>query len=146
VNVNIPNGLTMNIMLTNTRNLMGGNFLSYWAQDNNCQSLILAMLQSNNLSTSQNVLFTKQSTQELFTPQLRKITNIITDIAGKVDIIRQGGEIKKKNPWIQHVQDYSKENSIGYFKAVSDPKCKALYRMRLWLLTIMDYRLLWTIY
>jgi hypothetical protein len=56
------------------------------------------MLQSNNLSTPQNVLFTKQSTQELFTPQLRKITNTITDIAGKIDILRQGGDIKKKNP------------------------------------------------
>jgi hypothetical protein len=49
------------------------------------------MLQSNNLSTPQNVLFTKQSTQELFTPQLRKITNSITDVAGKLDILRQGG-------------------------------------------------------
>jgi hypothetical protein len=82
VNVSIPNGL---IILTNTRNLMGGNFLTYWAQDKNCQSLILAMLQSINMSTPQNALFTKQSTQELFTPQLRKITNTITDIAGKVD-------------------------------------------------------------
>jgi hypothetical protein len=62
-----------------------------------------------------------------------------------LDIIRQGGDIKKKNLWIQHVQDYSKENSIGYLKALSDPKCKAQYRMRLWLLTIIDYRLLWTI-
>jgi hypothetical protein len=95
VNVNNPNGLTMNIILTNTRNLMGG--LTYWAQDNNCQSLTLAMLQSINLSTPQNVLFTKQSTQKLFTPQFRKITNTITDIAGKVDIIRQGGDIKKQN-------------------------------------------------
>jgi hypothetical protein len=39
------------------------------------------------------VLFTKQSTQELFTPQLRKITNTVTDIAGKIDILRQGGDI-----------------------------------------------------
>jgi hypothetical protein len=31
------------------------------------------------------ILFTKQSTQELFTPQLRKITNTITDIVGKVE-------------------------------------------------------------
>jgi hypothetical protein len=49
----------------------------------------LSFLQSNNLSTSQNVSFTKQSTQELLTPQLRKITKIATDIAGKVDILRQ---------------------------------------------------------
>jgi hypothetical protein len=128
INVNIPSGLSMNILLANTRQLMGGKFLTYSARDNNCKSLILAMLQSNNLSTPQNVLFTKQSTQELFTPQLRKITNTITDIAGKVDIIRQGGDIKKKNPWIEHVRKFAKENNIGYFKALSDPKCKLSYK------------------
>jgi hypothetical protein len=90
--------------------------------------LILGILQSNNLSTPQNVLFTKQSTQELFTPQLRKITNTITDIAGKVDIIRQGGDIKPKNRWISHVQEFAKENNIGYFKALSNPKCKSTYK------------------
>jgi hypothetical protein len=128
MNVNIPNGLSLNILLDRTKQLMSGKFLTYSARDNNCQSLILAILQSNNLSTPQNVLFTKQSTQELFTPQLRKITNTITDIAGKVDILRQGGDIKKKNPWIQHVQDYAKDNNIGYFKALSDPKCKSTYK------------------
>jgi hypothetical protein len=128
MNVNIPSGLSMNTLLANTRQLMGGKFLTYSARDNNCQSLILAMLQSNNLSTPQNVLFTKQSTQELFTPQLRKITNTITDIAGKVDIIRQGGDIKKKNPWIEHVRKFAKDNSVGYFKALSDPRCKSTYK------------------
>jgi hypothetical protein len=128
MNVNIPNGLSLNILLDRTKQLMGGKFLTYSARDNNCQSLILAMLQSNNLSTPQNVLFTKQSTQELFTPQLRKITNTITDIAGVANIIREGGDIKKKNPWIQHVQEYAKENNIGYFKALSDPKCKSTYK------------------
>jgi archaellum component FlaF (FlaF/FlaG flagellin family) len=88
INVNIPNGLSLTILLDRTKQLMGGKFLTYSARDNNCQSLILALLQSNNLSTPQNVLFTKQSTQELFTPQLRKIANTITDIAGKVDVLR----------------------------------------------------------
>jgi hypothetical protein len=128
MNVNVPRGLFMNILLANTRQLMGGKFLTYSAFNNNCQSLILAILQSNNLSTPQNVLFTKQSTQELFTPQLRKITNTITDIAGKVDILRQGGDIKKKNPWVKHVQEFAKENNIGYFKALSDPRCKSTYK------------------
>jgi hypothetical protein len=130
MNVNIPNGLSMNILLANTIQLMGGKFLTYSARDNNCQSLILAMLQSNNLSTPQNVLFTKQSTQELFTPQLRKITNTITDIAGKVDILRQGGDIKPKNKWIEHVRKFAKENNVGYFKALSDPKCILSYKKR----------------
>ncbi len=125
MNVNIPNGLSL---LDRTKQLMDGKFLTYSARDNNCQSLILAILQSNNLSTPQNVLFTKQSTQELFTPQLRKITNTIINIAGVANIIREGGDIKKKNPWIHHVQEYAKENNIGYFKALSDPKCKSTYK------------------
>jgi hypothetical protein len=128
MNVNIPRGLSMNILLANTRQLMGGKFLTYSSQSNNCQSLILAILQSNNLSTPQNVLFTKQSTQELFTPQLRKITNTVTDIASKIDILRQGGDIKKKNPWVEHVKQFAKENNIGYFKALSNPKCKSTYK------------------
>ena len=128
MNVNIPRGLTTNILLANSRQLMGGDFLTYSAKQNNCQSLILAMLQSNNLSSPQNVLFTKQSTQELLTPQLRKITNTITDIAGVANIIREEGDIKTKNPWISQVQEYAKENNISYFKALSDPKCKSTYK------------------
>jgi hypothetical protein len=108
--------------------LMGGKFLTYSSRDNNCQSLILAMLQTNNLSTPQNVLFTKQSTQELFTPQLRKITNTVMDLASKIDILRQGGDIKKKNPWVEHVKQFAKENNIGYFEALSNPKCKSTYK------------------
>jgi hypothetical protein len=91
----------------------------------------LSSLQSNNLSTPQNVLFTKQSTQELFTPQLRKITNTVTDIAGKADILRQGGDIKKKNPWVEHVKRFAKENGVGYFKAISDPNCKSSYKKKI---------------
>ena len=130
MSVSIPPGLTLNILLDRTKQLMGGKFLTYSARDNNCQSLILGILQSNNLSTPQNVLFTKQSTQELFTPQLRKITNTITDIAGVANIIREGGDIKEKNPWISHVQEYAKENNMGYFKALSDPICKSQYRKK----------------
>jgi hypothetical protein len=130
MNVNVPDGLSMNILLANTRQLMGGKFLTYSAYDNNCGDMILAILQSNNLSTSQNVLFTKQATQRLFTPQLRKITNTITDIAGKLDILRQGGNIKKKNPWVEHVKTFAKENGVGYFKALSDPNCKSQYRKK----------------
>jgi archaellum component FlaF (FlaF/FlaG flagellin family) len=128
MNVNIPSNLSTSILLAKTRNLMGGKFLGYSAYDNNCGHLVLAILQSNNLSTSQNVSFTEQTTKNLFTPQLRKITNTITDIAGKVDIIREGGNIKPKNKWIEHVQEFAKKNNIGYFKALSNPECKATYK------------------
>jgi hypothetical protein len=128
VNVSIPSGLTLNILLSNAKLFMGGKFLSYSAYDNNCGDLVLAILKSNNLSTYQNISFTEQTTKNLFTPQLRKITNTVSDIAGKFDIIRQGGDIKKKNPWIEHVKSFAKDNEISYFKALSDPRCKSQYR------------------
>jgi hypothetical protein len=91
--VSIPTGLTLNKMLDRTRSLMGGRFLSYSARDNNCGHFVLGLLRANNLSTSANTLFVEQITDNLFTGQLRKITNTITDIAGGVDKIIQGGDV-----------------------------------------------------
>ncbi len=93
MSVSIPSGLSLNKMLDRTRSLMGNRFLSYSAQNNKCGHFVLALLQANNLSTSANTLFVEQTTDNLFTPQLRKITNTITDIAGGVDKIIQGGEV-----------------------------------------------------
>ena len=121
-------------MLERTHLLMGGKFLTYSAS-NNCQDFILAMLQSNNLSTPVNTLFVKQATQSLFTPQLRKISNTITDIAGVANIIRQGGDIaepskKNSNPWISHVRMYAHQNRIPFFTALKDERCKSSYQKK----------------
>ena len=91
--VHFPPGITINIILQNTRNKMGNSFLTYSARDNNCQNFVLSLLEANGLSNSQNVLFTKQSTSALFSTEMRKLTNTITDIAQKVDIIREGGSL-----------------------------------------------------
>ena len=93
IQVSIPSGLTLNTLLDRTRSHMGGLFLPYSARDNNCGHFVLGMLRANNLATPANVLFTEQATQNLFTPQLRKITNSITDVAGGVDRIIQGGDV-----------------------------------------------------
>jgi hypothetical protein len=132
--VSIPLGITLNSLLANTKQLMGGKFLSYSAYDNNCGHFVLGILRSNNLSTSQNISFTEQTTKNLFTPQLRKITNSITDVAGKFDIIRQGGDIKpakKRNRWVDHVKQFAKENNIDYCKALCNADCKLQYRKKL---------------
>jgi hypothetical protein len=129
--VAIPSGLTLNILLANTKQLMSNKFLAYSSYDNNCGNFVLAILRSNNLSTSQNVSFTEQTIKHLFTPQLRKISNTITDVAGKIDIIRQGGDIKpakSSNPWIEHVRQFAKDNNVTYFQALKDIKCKTTYR------------------
>jgi hypothetical protein len=93
MSVLIPSDLTLNMLLDRTRSLMGGRFLSHSARDNNCGHFVLALLRANNLSTSANTLFVEQITDNLFTPQLKKITNTITGIAGGVDKIIQGGEV-----------------------------------------------------
>jgi hypothetical protein len=126
--VAIPSGITLNSLLANTKQLMGSKFLSYSSYDNNCGHFVLGILRSNNLSTSQNISFTEQTTKHLFTPQLRKITNTITDIAGKVDIIRQGGDLKKTNRWVDHVKQFAKENNINYCKALCNADCKSTYK------------------
>ena len=91
--IHFPPGITINILLQNTRDKMGSSFLTYSARDNNCQNFVLSLLEANGLSNSQNVLFTKQSTSALFSTEMRKLTNTITDIAQKVDIIREGGSL-----------------------------------------------------
>ena len=131
--VSVPQGLTLNAMLERTHLLMGGKFLSYSAYNNNCQDFILAMLQSNNLSTPVNTLFVKQATQSLFTPQLRKVSNTITDIAGATNIIRQGGfiaERKTTNAWISHIKVYAHQNDLKFSDALKSPGCKLSYQKK----------------
>jgi hypothetical protein len=72
---------------------MGSSFLSYSAYSNNCGQVVMAILRANGLDNSQNTLFVEQTTKHLFTGELRRITNTITDIAGALDIVRQGGNV-----------------------------------------------------
>jgi hypothetical protein len=65
---------------------VSGKFLTYSTFDNNCGHFVMAMLRSSNLSNPSNLLFVEQTTAHLFTPQLRKITNTVTGIRGKIDI------------------------------------------------------------
>ena len=120
-------------MLERTHLLMGGKFLPYSAYNNNCGDFVLAMLRANNLANPANTLFTEQATQRLFTPQLRKVANTITDLAGAANIIRQGGDIdnrKKVNPWIAHVKIFASQNHIPFFEALKNTDCKSSYQKK----------------
>jgi hypothetical protein len=121
--VSFPSGLSLNSVLERTRSAMGGKFLPY-SVSNNCQDFLLNLLLSNNIATPSNTTFVKQATQSVIPPNVRKVSNTTTDLAGKADIIFQSGDIgkpqKKPNAWIQHVRQFS--------KALSDPRCKSQYR------------------
>jgi len=79
---------------------MGSNFLTYNAAHNNCQVFILSVLKANNIGNQQDYDFVKQDTEELFNdlPNLRKLTNSITDLGGLANnlVYGDGLKIKKK--------------------------------------------------
>jgi hypothetical protein len=92
--VSIPSGLSLNSTLERTRSAMGGKFLPYLVS-NNCQDFLLNLLLSNNIATPANTSFLKQATQSLIPSNVRKVSNTITDLAGKADSIFEGGDIGK---------------------------------------------------
>jgi len=86
-------------LLKNTQEQMQDRFFKYSAYDNNCQTFILNVLTANHLDTPENIEFTKQSTEQLFhnLDYLRKIANTVTDVAGRIDVINQGGTLSHDN-------------------------------------------------
>jgi hypothetical protein len=88
-----PNA-TVNEMLKNTHDMMGDRFYSY-SVTNNCQDFISAVLRSNGISNQIYLDFVKQDASNLFKGKkgLRQFANTLTDIAGRADIVMQGGLI-----------------------------------------------------
>jgi hypothetical protein len=83
--------MTIENILKDVRSNLGDDkFFGYSAKDNNCQDFIVAVLKSISLDTTENVNFTKADTRAIFKDRqfMRKITNTITQVAGKMTIIR----------------------------------------------------------
>jgi len=96
IDVPITQNTNINELLKNTQEQMKDKFFPYSAYDNNCQDFIVNVLTSNHLDNPENIEFTKQNTEQLFDKldYLRKIANTVTDVAGRVDVINQGGDSK----------------------------------------------------
>jgi hypothetical protein len=91
----ITQNLSINELLKNTQQQMQDKFFPYNAHENNCQTFILNILTANYLDTPENIEFTKQNTEQLFhnLDYLRKIANTVTDVAGRFDVINEGGAL-----------------------------------------------------
>ena len=91
----VPENLTLNLMLDHCKLKMGANFYTYASASNNCQDFTLASLQSNYMNSPEIIDFVKQNTLELFenTGVLNKVANTVTDLAGRFDVLRRGGEM-----------------------------------------------------
>ena len=72
-------------------------FYSYSSYDNNCQYFVLSLLYANGINDDGLTSFIKQDTEDIFrnNPYLRRFSNNVTDIDGRLKFI-QGGKIKRK--------------------------------------------------
>ena len=88
--------LTLNELYYNAFNYMGyDKFYSYSSKNNNCQHFILSVLKANGIGNAPEYEFIKQSTEELFGDEtfLRKMSNTVTDIGARFNVLTQGGNI-----------------------------------------------------
>jgi hypothetical protein len=85
--------LTLNDLISNAQRAMGSAFIKYSSKDNNCQRFVDEILTASNLNDSEIKKFVVQDLKHLFSNTYRKLTNTITDIGAKAEIIKQGGAI-----------------------------------------------------
>jgi hypothetical protein len=83
--------ITINQLLENTKKIMGKNYFSYSAKNNNCQDFIINILRANNINDKAAYEFTKQNVEDIFKShhEIRKSINTLTDIANRLQVIRQ---------------------------------------------------------
>jgi hypothetical protein len=82
IDVATPNA-TLASLMERTQAKMGDKFFHYHVQSNNCQKFVLALLQSNKVSSPQAKLFVKQNLQFLPSGAI-SILNGIVQLAGHV--------------------------------------------------------------
>ena len=82
-------------------------FFSYSSYDNNCQNFALSLLYANGADDDGLISFIKQDTEYIFknNPYLRRFVNNITDVHGRVTILK-GGKLKKKLSYL-YISIYS---------------------------------------
>jgi len=94
---NVPPGLTLQQLMDNTDQYIGtSKFLGYSSRDNNCQSYVHGMLVGSGMSTPATTEFVVQDVKSLFTPEFRKLSNSVTGIGAKAELIMQGGSVGRK--------------------------------------------------
>lgn len=88
---------TLNELMTATKSRMGSRMFSY-SVTNNCQQFLKNVLEAGGLMTPQYMKFVVQDTDNLFKGKadLRKFANTVTDIAGRANMLFQGGALEHR--------------------------------------------------
>ena len=96
--VTIPERITIQELMDNTKDDLGDSMFSYSAKDNNCQDFVMGILDGNNIGSNENRKFVKQDTDDLFANDnfLRKFSNTVTDIGSRVNVLQEGAGFRRK--------------------------------------------------
>lgn len=100
-----PAGLTFGDMLEKARKEAGDTkFFGYSAKDNNCGNFIEYILRANGMESEQTKDYIGQDTKTILAgfPTLRKVMNTITDIAGRANVLLEGGDLGKAEEKLSH--------------------------------------------
>jgi hypothetical protein len=100
-----PAGLTFGDMLEKARKEVGDyKFFSYSAKDNNCGNFIEYILRANGMESEQTKDYIGQDAKTILAgfPTLRKVMNTITDIAGRANVLLEGGDLGKAEEKLSH--------------------------------------------
>ena len=99
INIKFNQSLSINQFINNGLEYMSlDKFFSYSSYDNNCQDFVLNLLYANGVDDNGLISFIKQDISSIFAnnPYLRRFTNNITDVHGRVTTLK-GGKVVKKN-------------------------------------------------
>ena len=91
MNVPYNGGLTIKQMLDKTEKKLGKKaFYEYDAINRNCQMFVNAILTTNGLNNSEIKSFVMQPVDNLLSPWAERTARLLTDVASKADLIKEG--------------------------------------------------------
>jgi len=95
----VPAGLKFGEMLDKTQKEMGSKYFTYSARDNNCGNYIEAVLKANGMNTKETNDFIGQDAKAILKgyPRIAKTLNAITDIAGRANVVMEGGGMEESD-------------------------------------------------
>ena len=110
-----PN-LTVDQFVENTKKQMGNKFIPYSAYGNNCQDFVYNALTANGIRDRNLLDFVKQETKSIFEghPNLRKLANTSTNLAGSFNVLLQGGGVHSNQLTNLDIDELMRRYKIPY--------------------------------
>ena len=131
----VPSNLTFKSLIDNTEKAMGNKFLPYNGFNNNCQTFIINVLKANGITEGEEFVSQKVGDILKDSPYIKKLINFATELGGRYDVIKQGGNEQKgvrgvKSPesnglYSNDIEKILKENGhpiVGVFSKDKLPK------------------------